>query len=183
MFPNVIFLSGHLPDVHFVIFYGMNKMNAGLNCIEHVNIIFGDMIAEEIKDENWYNLAFDFVDSSEVLKETPHIQNALIFMLCALTLEYRERNTAVINKNLYVMKSPSMNAVKVGMSYDISARYKQLKVSCPDLIISFSYEGMGKLEYIIHRRLKSCCIGGEWYSEKSGVVDMIIREEIENALC
>lgn len=83
--------------------------------------------------------------------------------------------------NLYIIQSDLTGMIKIGRSKDPQKRLKQLQTGNPNkLKLIASFEGEGWKEKILHERLDSFRLEGEWFDYNCiGSIPVDIYEKIE----
>ena len=78
------------------------------------------------------------------------------------------RLARIKNTNIYFIQCIHGGPIKIGKTYNISKRFKQIQANCPyklKIILLFENEDE-KLEKFLHEKLEKFRLHGEWFNSK-----------------
>lgn len=81
---------------------------------------------------------------------------------------------------IYLMETSCKSFYKIGFSNDPNVRLATIQTGCPLKIniVNF-FKGSLPLEKILHNKIKSCKVRGEWYKHSSFVYDTFFKYKKE----
>ncbi len=153
-----------------------------MSTLEIVDKEISNLIDDPVKDLDWYYRISDIIEGCDDIKGYRGVMMALTSMAAAYHLEYTKSNLSrgKSTKALYIAESKSMGYIKIGRAFDITERAKSLKIACPDIKITYTFDYQGDIEPIIHDKLKNFCVSGEWFSVSVDYAAAIVKEVISN---